>query len=159
MSKPNPQQPTLLDQFSLSEIKDWAGRKELLSDFHWDQYTYYANERSKLADKIRIALVEGAKEYTFNDWFRIVTQKYNNRPLSAAGSRMHPNGGRFNFGQIDKTRFSPFSCLYIASDEETAKGEKYQLLNKEKDGIKREDLPGTLASYSAVRLRTVGVGS
>lgn len=72
-SHPNSKQRTFLDQFSLSNIKNWARNKELQSNFYWDQYIYYANERSKLADKIRIALVEGAKEYTFNGWFRIVT--------------------------------------------------------------------------------------
>lgn len=39
-------------------------------------------------------------------------------PLSAKGSLSDP-GGRFNIGDIDSTRFPPFSALYVAQDKET----------------------------------------
>ena len=45
--------------------------------------------------------------------------RWGNKPLSARGSLQDP-GGRFNIGEIDTTRFPPFSGLYIASDKETS---------------------------------------
>ncbi len=142
----------LLDSFSAHDIEKWREKHESLFDFYWEEYSYYANERSKLANKVQKALIKGAISYKFDKWFRVLTQKYNNNPLSAAGSRLHSIGGRFNFGQIDPMKYPPFSCLYIASNHDTAMAEKFSSNAPDKRKIKREEFTGSLVSYSATQL-------
>ena len=142
----------LLDEFSAHDIEQWRVKQASLFDFQWEGYSYYANERSKLADKIQKSLIKGAINFEFDKWSRVLTQKYNNNPLSAAGSRLHSIGGRFNFGQIDPTKYPPFSCLYIASDHDTAMAEKFSSNASDKSGIRREEFAGSLVSYSLTRL-------
>ena len=126
-----------LDRFSESEIDEWKSEQETLFDFYWHEYSYYANERSKIFSKIRKSLHKGSKNFEFENWVRVVDLKYGDNPLSAAGSRFSTNGGRFNIGQIDTTKFPPFPCLYIAEDLDTAMAEKFQCakLNKLLFGI------------------------
>lgn len=142
----------LLDKFSADDIEKWKAVHEQLFDYYWSEYSYYANERSKVASKIRKALLSGCTPYEFTSWFRIVPYQYTNAPLSAAGSRLNINGGRFNIGQIDPSKFPVFSSLYIASDHETAMAEKFSSKDKDKEGLEREAFGGVITSHSSVRV-------
>ena len=78
----------LFDSFSAHDVKQWKDRRESLSDYYWSEYSYYANERSKLASKIKKSLYSTSTTYEFEEWFRILTLDYSDNPLSAAGSRL-----------------------------------------------------------------------
>jgi RES domain-containing protein len=105
-----------------------------------------------LASKIRKSLLKSTSTYEFENWFRVVTLQYSDKLLSAAGSRISITGGRFNFGQIDSTKYPVFSCLYIASDYDTAMAEKFSSSTLNKDRIKREEFGGAIVSHSTIRL-------
>ena len=143
----------LFDNFSANDIKRWNDRCESLFDHHWSEYSYYANERSKLASKIRKSLHSTSVPYQFDGWFRILTLKYNDNPLSAEGCRLHSTGGRYNFGGIDITKFPCFSALYIASDHDTAIAEKFSRSKKSNSGLEQTELPGMPISYTAVKIQ------
>ena len=116
------QQPTffILDKFTLEDIKRWATLRDKILRYHWEYYSSLAYQRSKVTDEIREALVEAAEgPFTIPGWQRIVKYQYTLTPLSAAGSLVDI-GGRFNIGDIDAARFTPFPALYLASDRETA---------------------------------------
>ncbi|MBX3022238.1 MAG: RES family NAD+ phosphorylase [Bdellovibrionales bacterium] len=61
---------------------------------------------------------------------RFVTGNHTKSPLSVLGSQKVP--GRFNIGHISPSQRS-FGCLYLASDEATARAEKF--LNPSQSGI------------------------
>ena len=143
----------LLDEFSPNDIKEWKKRHESFFDHYWSEYSYYANERSKRASKIRESLPSVSKPCDFNEWFRVITLRYNNNPLSAAGSRLHPIGGRYNFGNIDAAKFPCFSALYVASNHDTAMAEKFSCLKEDSDGFDQVEQPGIKISYTAIRVR------
>ncbi|MDE2141925.1 MAG: RES family NAD+ phosphorylase [Elusimicrobia bacterium] len=116
------QQPSffILDQFSLEDIKRWTALRDKILSYHWEYYSSLAYQRSRITDDIRAALVEATEgPIPFTGWQRIVRYQYTNAPLSVAGS-LADIGGRFNIGNIDAERFTPFPALYIASDRETA---------------------------------------
>jgi len=120
--KQKDQQPSffILDQFSLTEIQKWKVLRDKILSYHWEYYSSLAYQRSKITDNIRAALVEAAEgPFPFTGWQRIVKYKYTNAPLSVAGS-LTDIGGRFNIGDIDPARFTPFPALYVAADRETA---------------------------------------
>lgn len=142
----------ILDKFSAADIDKWQEVHERHFDHYWTEYSYYANERSKLASKIRKALLESTSTYEFENWFRVVTLQYSDKLLSAAGSRINITGGRFNFGQIDSAKYPVFSCLYIARDYDSAMAEKFSSSTESKDGIKREEFGGAIVSHSTIRL-------
>ena len=142
----------ILDKFSAADIDKWQDVHERHFDHYWLEYSYYANERSKIASKIRKALMKGTVSFDFENWIRIVTLQHSDALLSAAGSRISITGGRFNFGQIDGSKYPIFSSLYIASDYETAMAEKFSSSSEEKQGLKREEFGGALTSHSTVRL-------
>ena len=142
----------ILDKFSAADIDKWQEIHERHFDHYWAEYSYYANERSKIASKIRKALLKGTTSYKFSNWFRVVTQQYNDNLLSAAGSRISITGGRFNFGQIDGSKYPIFSRLYIASNYETAMAEKFSISSDERGGLKREEFSGAIVSHSTIRV-------
>jgi hypothetical protein len=90
----------------------------------------------------------------FVGWVRIVTLRYSDAPLMAAGS-LRNFGGRFNIGtDVENAIQSPRPALYIASNHETAYREKFGMARDDRiDGLSAEELsltPG--GSYSAFRL-------
>ncbi|OGX35829.1 MAG: hypothetical protein A3C36_06465 [Omnitrophica WOR_2 bacterium RIFCSPHIGHO2_02_FULL_52_10] len=111
----------MLDQFSVADIRK---REALVSQFlkyHWDYYKELAYQRSRIADKIKEALLGAAqKRFTFEKWQRAVKYKYATNPLSMRGSLVDPAGGRFNIGDINPSQFPSFPALYIAADKGTA---------------------------------------
>jgi len=79
-----------------------------------------ASVRLSPTPAIKEALLSASeKDFPIEKWQRAMKYRWGNKPLSARGSLQDP-GGRFNIGEIDTTRFPPFSGLYIASDKETS---------------------------------------
>lgn len=76
----------LLDSFSVKDLGKWEAQKEKILRYHWDFYSVLAYERRKIADQLRIALLEAAVElYEFEGWQRQVRYKYSLTPLSPKG--------------------------------------------------------------------------
>lgn len=109
----------LLDSFSTKNLARWEDQKDRILRYHWDLYSALAYERRKIADKLRVALLEAAtRPYEFEGWQRQVRYKYSLTPLSPKGSLIEP-GGRFNIPNMDLDQIPPFPALYIAEDKET----------------------------------------
>lgn len=122
----------LLDSFSIKDLKRWEAQKEKILRYHWDFYSSLAYERGKIADQLRMALLESAsRPYEFEGWQRQVRYKYSLSPLSPKGSLIEP-GGRFNIPSINPDQFPPFPALYIAEDKETTLQEAGQQKSESK---------------------------
>ena len=103
----------LLDSFSTKDLNRWEAQKEKILRYHWDLYSALAYERRKIADQLRIALLEAAtRPYEFKGWQRQVRYKYSLTPLSPKGSLIEP-GGRFNIPNMNLDQISSISsALY-----------------------------------------------
>ena len=74
----------------------------------------------QIIEQLRKALLNAAEgPLSFENWQRTVKYKYALEPLSARGSLRDP-GGRFNIGEIDPIKFTPFPALYFAEGKDTA---------------------------------------
>jgi len=107
--------------FSIKEPIFFSQYKEFLSD----EYKYYCEERKKIQKEIDFALNDKIISYSYKNWFRLVSTKYSNDPLSCKGAMKNETGGRFNIGNIDKDQFSTFPALYIGNEKETCIKEIY----------------------------------
>ena len=115
-----------LDRFTEKDLETWNKRSEDLDELHQILHFDFARQRLKHRDELMKALqAKPAGPFEFKRWVRIVTYRYSQAPLSAAGS-LASVGGRFNVG-IDVDVENPWPALYLAEDTETAYREKYQL--------------------------------
>lgn len=131
----------LLDRVSQKDIRLSKQRFEAIYAYHWEQYCYYTQERSKIYDELMSSLQMNCCSFSFSNWQRVVTYKYSLDPLSAKGSVLNDPGGRFNIGAIDPSKFSKFPALYLAEDRGTAYKEKFGLeQQKNYKGLTAEDL-------------------
>lgn len=146
----------VLDQFTKSDLEKWDDYSQSLDKFAIE--LFYATEGQRAA--IYQALCDAAKSVANTHialeggeaWGRVVSYKYSLQPLSTAGS-IKGIGGRFNYGmQIDETRFQSFPSLYIASDEETARAEKFPSTTHNATDNSFYSL-GSSESYAWVRLK------
>jgi hypothetical protein len=112
----------LLDSGRISDILQSKALFEQLVEFHWEYYSELAFQRNQIREQLKSCLREKAKPFEFSKWQRIVRYKYSLAPLSTKGSLTDP-GGRFNIGELDRTRYRVFSALYIAADKGTALAE------------------------------------
>jgi len=120
LSGRKPKEASLLDQFSLGDIRKWSRLRDELAGMHWEFFSNLAFQRSKIENQLKSALGTAAvRDYRFKGWQRLVTYQYSDDPLSVEGSLVDP-GGRFNIGDIDQARFPVFPALYIAEDKDTA---------------------------------------
>lgn len=97
----------------------------------------------------------GDGPFEFENWVRLVSYTYSMQPLSSAGSLIG-FGGRFNAGAaLDEGTLTPWPCLYLAEDFETAFREKFQLTSTEQqEGLRPHELALTPnASHLTVMLR------
>lgn len=117
----------LLDKFSADDIDRWKQSYQKLYEFYWDEYSYYAHQRTRKAESLKNAILEVCQPYTFKDWYRCIDVRHMLKPLSAVGSKISLQGGRFNIGQIDFGKFPSFPALYIAENQETSEREKFQV--------------------------------
>lgn len=135
----------LLDQMSAEDIDRYLAIENQLREYYYDEYYYFASERAKRIEQLQEALSKKTAKLEFSDHYRCVASAYNDRPLSAKGSRINSIGGRFNFGAIGAT-FPPFSALYIGEDLPTARAEFRQKDLQNPNKISLEDFHGLSTS-------------
>lgn len=142
MTKKKYQVPHFIDKFSLKDIRLQPQLYRPVADYYWDHYSYFANQRSLILDKLKEALAVHSRIWTFEGWQRVVSYKYSLNPLSAKGSILNSPGGRFNIGDIDQTKFPRFHALYLAESPDTAFKEKHGLYRprKKQPGLTPEEL-------------------
>ncbi len=90
--------------------------------FHKNYQTYLATQRELLLSEILQSLKKAGKQKKKGIFYRVVLSKYMDDPLCMFGSLLH--SGRFHFGNISYD-YQPFSCLYMPSNPEGAKFEKF----------------------------------
>ena len=120
----------LLDKFNVDDIDRWKQQHQKLYEFYWEEYSYYAHQRTRKAEALKNSLLEVCKPFQFKDWYRCIDLKHVLTSLSSKGSRISLRGGRFNIGQIDMGAFPSFSALYLAENQETSVREKFQIKNE-----------------------------
>ncbi len=76
----------------------------------------------------------------FSNYYRSVKYKWSHDPLSVRGSVLDDAGGRFNFGEISRTQYPPFPCLYLGSDKITALKELFQVPPEGRGGLSSDEL-------------------
>ena len=115
-----------LDQFTLAAVRSAKNYAREGARYQWDYYAALAQQRAEKSEEIKKTLVGAAEgPFVFSGWQRVVDYRYSLHPLSTVGSVVTDPGGRFNIGDIDRTRFSPFPALYLASDLPTAIVERF----------------------------------
>lgn len=125
-----------------SELVRFEKMSEDQISFFERYYQYLANEREKVLENIKDALVSNIiRDYSVIDYSRIVGGKYLKSPLSSKGSFLVPPGGRFNFDQSISYQ-GYFPALYVSDSYETSYCEKFGDLVgfKTKDGLTANDL-------------------
>lgn len=116
----------LLDSFTLTAVRRAKDYAREVARYHWDFYAALSQQRTEKHQELKKSLLSAAEgPFTFEAWQRIVDYQYSLHPLSAAGSILTDPGGRFNIGDIDRTRFPPFAALYLAEDRTTAMLERF----------------------------------
>ena len=104
------------------------------------QYSELAYQRSLIMDDIKKALVGAAVgPFPFSGYQRAVKYVWSLDPLSPEGS-LKDTGGRFNIGDIDRTKFNSFQALYLAEDKDTALQEYFQCDPSGKNGLSPQEL-------------------
>ncbi len=64
----------LLDSFSAQDLDIWEAQKDKILRYHWDLYNDFAYQRHKIADQLRMALLEATiRPYEFKGWQRQVS--------------------------------------------------------------------------------------
>ena len=119
--KKNPRSKSVsLEKGRVTDIAQYKKRTQDLLKFHWEYYSELAYQRSEIIDKLRLALANNTtRGYPFRHWQRAVNYQFTLDPLCVRGSLNDP-GGRFNIGDIDQLKFTPFPALYLTCDKETA---------------------------------------
>ena len=139
-----------LDSFTSQDLENWSKRSKDLDQYAAELFYGFESQRAAIYGELCSAIKEASKRnIELKNWGRIVSYKYSNYPLSAAGS-LKLIGGRFNFGaDINPNHFQGFPALYIASDHSTAFLEKFKTNNL--DEAENHSLGGS-KSYSWVEL-------
>lgn len=144
-----------LDRFSKADLDRWNSLSKDLDELQAILYAGVEPQRQRHhAELIGALRSVPCAPMDFAGWVRMVTLRYADAPLAAAGS-LKNFGGRFNIGaDVDNAIRSPWPALYIASDQETAYREKFGMAKDDRiDGLSAEELALTLGgSYSAIRL-------
>lgn len=144
-----------LSQFSQEEIQHQESHYKAVAHYYWEHHHYFAYQYSLILDELKRTLSQVCQSFSFSKWQRVVDFKFSLEPLSAKGSVLNDPGGRFNVGDIDKTKFPHFAALYIAEDRETAYKEKFGLSQqKEKhSGLTAEEL--ALTHHTSIAIVTL----
>ncbi len=124
----------VLDELSPQLIKRWMKEYNKISDYCWDHFSYFAHKRSHKYEELKNALRTNTRMFEFNNWRRVIDNRFFSEPLSTKGSMIHFTGGRFNIGDIDSIKFPRFGGLYLAHDTITALREKLGLKSQQQIG-------------------------
>lgn len=135
----------MLDTLSAEQIDIYNKAQEKLQEYYYDEYYYYASERAKRSSQIGEALNKKTCKIEFNNHYRCVTSQFNDRPLSAKGSKVSSIGGRFNFGS-GNAAIPSFASLYVGENLVTARCEILQKDANDQNKITLEDFIGTSMS-------------
>ncbi len=132
----------VLDKISFRDIKLEPQRQQAIADYCWDHYSYFAHQRSLIFEVLKETLSMSSQIHIFEKWQRVVSYKYTLHPLSTKGSILSSPGGRFNIGDIDKTKFPCFPALYLAENRDTAYKERFGSYDatKKQPGLSSQDL-------------------
>lgn len=116
----------ILDMFSSLDLRRWRSFGSDVDRYHYDFFYSLESQRAANHDKIIESLSEvDGINFDKSNCARVVDYEFSSNPLSSVGSLRHV-GGRFNIGsRVDPGRFNPFPALYLASDEQTARLEKF----------------------------------
>lgn len=151
--KRQPNNPTVyhFDTFSVEDVRRWKQGQDEFKRIYREQYNELAYQRSQIIDEINQSLNGAAiGPVEFSEFQRAVKYKWSLDPLSIRGSVLE-QGGRFNIGQIDNTRFPPFPALYLGKDRDTALQEIIQSDLKASSALSPQELALTdSASISIV---------
>lgn len=110
----------LLEQTSPQAIRHAKEFSEKLLNYQWKFYYELAQQREKILDKIKEALLKNVTEkYKFSKWQRAVKWAYSHHPMCTIGSRTFV-GNRFNYGEEINSQITGFPCLYLAINKDTA---------------------------------------
>ena len=117
--KPYALSPEQYVEYALCNLEK-AGQKT--RQFYKDYHTYLSTQRNLLLDELLESLRTVGTKTKKGTFYRVVLSQYMNDPLCTAGSLLHSR--RFNFGDISYD-YQNFSCLYISSNSDGAKCEKF----------------------------------
>ncbi|MBF0490883.1 MAG: RES domain-containing protein [Candidatus Omnitrophica bacterium] len=121
VSKPKKTEATVLDQFSSRDIDQWLAIREKFLRLHWDSYTDFLFQCSRVSDQLRESLyLASTKNFKFEKWQRTIKRRYSTEPLSISGSSKEQVGGRFNIADIYSSQIPAFPALYIAQDRNSS---------------------------------------
>src|ERR1035441_1369950 len=151
----DPPNPTVyhLDTFSLEDVRQWKKGQGEFVRVYWNWYSQLAPQRSRILPNLKAPLSDAAVgRFDFNGYQRAVKYKWALEPLSVRGSLLDEVGGRFNIGEIDRTKFTPFPALYLGEDKMTALQELFQVDPQGQGELTAEELaltnPGSVACVS-----------
>lgn len=140
--KSSPRSLLELDRFSSASLKAWQALSADLDELEQSLYFALEPERRRLMPEMLAALQgQSCKPMRIRSWVRMLSYTYSRQPLSAAGSLL-AYGGRFNAGSgLDEGAPSPWPCLYLAENFETAFRERFQLASTEElSGLSPQEL-------------------
>ena len=103
--------------------------------FYKNYHTYLATQRELFLSEILQSLKKNGKKKVKGVFYRVVLSKYMDDPLCMYGSLLH--SGRFHFGNISYD-YPSFPCLYVSSNPEGAKFEKFP--NKKQSVLSSEEM-------------------
>lgn len=134
---PDKKLEVVLESFSEADLGEWRRFGKGLESYNLEGYYCFEKQRhANHAEIIQSLMVQGV-EVDVTGWIRIVDYAYSMNPLSACGS-LYDVGGRFNIGsRINPVSFPSFPALYLASNEKTARAEKFP--GKSESGLTPED--------------------
>lgn len=149
--------PTIveLESFSEQNLNVWSEAARDLDELV--NLIHYGTQPSRLRywpELIEAAQIVDSCRIELSDWFRVVTLKYCNDPLSPKGSLIQ--AGRFNLGtNLDCTSHSAWPALYIGEDYDTAFREKYQIGRDDNiNGLTAEDLSlSKIGSHASFKIK------
>lgn len=144
-----------MDRFSAANIQSWnrlsADLDELQSQLYFGIEPQRQRHRQELIEALQSV---SCRKIEIAGWTRLVSFRFSQQPLSAAGS-LTEYGGRFNIGRdVDQAIQKPWPALYIAEDYETAYREKFQLPKSDRvDGLTPEELAlSPVQSFAAIQV-------
>lgn len=140
----------LLEQTDLASLKEAKRFSEDLLKYNWKFYYELAQQRDSIIDKIKASLLGNISEkFSFQKWQRAVKWKYSLHPMCTNGSKTFV-GQRFNYGDEINSEIQGFSCLYLATDKDTALQETLGQVGTPINGLSPQEIALTNAQSECI---------